>query len=271
MLSLILVLSVASASQLEEANKSFEEALYEETLAKLPGACASWEAEAWECERLRALSAVAVGQEALAVGAFARMALLNPAQTEAAEVDLSPTRRGLLGRGRDLANGVEALRLDEVAGNLEPESWHLELTNIASSLPTIVGVVANVAAAEGEGWHRHELRLESGRVVSDPADYGVDPGVRRYYLVVDLGDYGVFDLGNRDHTRDVRFVSLFETTQFGAVTDPWPRQQKRGQVEDNSVSWWYIAAGAVAVVAAGVLVGMLVAKGDETAGAPAKQ
>jgi len=231
----------------------------------------SWEGQAWECERLKALSALAVGQQERAVGAFARMALLSSAQTEAVEADLSPTRRDLLARGRDLAKELEALRLDEVAGNLEPESWRLALGSRSTSLPSIVRVVANVAAAEGERWHRHDLRPEGDGVVSAPATYGVEPGIRRYYLVVDLGDYGVFELGSPEQTRDVRFVALFETTQFGAVTDPWPREKRRAQVEEKSVSWWYIAAGAVAVVATGVLVGMLLAKGDEPAGAPSKQ
>ena len=264
------MLTLFAAPELGRAQSAFENALYEEALEHLPSDCQLWEARRWDCERLRALSAAALGSDKLALGAFARMAAIDEGRTALLADDLSPTRRQLLEQGRSLRARIERIHLKEVAGSLEPGAWKLALAALPPGLPPVVAAKVYLGEAETQAWKVHALIQASEGMSSDVIDYGVEPGIRPYYLEIDFVGYGRFWVGGPEVPREVRLVALYETNQFGAVTDPWPREGREGGNENDSIQWWYVAVGAAAVVVTGVLIGAAIAAGEDTSSAPAK-
>ena len=270
MQTLLMMLAFLAAPEFESAQSAFEDALYEKAIERLPGDCQLWGERTWDCERLRALSAAALGREQLSIGAFARMSALDESRTASLADDLSPTRRELVERGRALRARVERIQLREVAGSLEPGAWKLMLAALPPGLPPLASVKVHLGQSEGGGWKVHALTKSAEGMVSGAIDYGADPGIRPYYLAVDVEGYGRFWVGGPQDPREVRLVALFETNQFGAVTDPWPRDGHEHQDEADGRTWWYAVAGAVVVIATGVVIGVLIAGGDDTSAAPAK-
>ncbi|MBT6175733.1 MAG: hypothetical protein HOI23_00710 [Deltaproteobacteria bacterium] len=250
MYAALLMITMGTLVDVDQALVLYDEALYESALETLPPDCRTIPKEYERCERVRGLCQVALGRQKLALTSWTRMCLRNPAL---APPRMAPTANDIWTRACERARWMNRFRLDELAvqkdlGTLvlqRPAGPGDRLENILFWLKTPVDVAfkSYELSKFGNQWR------SSGEVSAIPGDY-------LYYLEFNLASGERFQLGTAQEAFGGKAIEHFETLQFSALTNPWPIRSQQDDALIPDWGWWAIAGGVVVVVATAVAIGL---------------
>ena len=266
--SLLLLASMSSAPDTAKAQQLYEKAKYDKALKTLGDICEKG-SEFVACERLRAFILLALGRDAEARAAFHRLLADNP--DASLGPDVSPKLQTLFGNAKREVADLQSLELDAIDTKAEPGS-----------------LVLKVAAPEGV-----ELKALKAYIVGDDSRSIIEVNLRKegnvwlgtikaaggdklhYYLVAVLPT----DVPVADGSESSPLVRSLPASGGGNMLEggdkaggdghsPFdPPGLKAGNDSDSKAlpSWaiWTIVGGAVAVVAVGVTLAIVLTRKSE--------
>lgn len=266
MSTLLPILSLCVAfSNLEEGQRLYDEALYEEALRALGERCEPGVDEI-RCEELRGFLLIGIQREDDAANAFERMVVLDPTVELSQEV--APKIRSVFEAAKATIDRLTKTTLEPV--RLQDDDLPTPLKVVPPSSARLTAVTVHLSPEEGQPFTPISLSQEGdgwvGMAKIDPDD----AEEARYYLEFRLSSGGTLDPGE---TGAVGLSiapkgSVADGGGSGSGATDWLKKHEDDPGSDDELlptwAWWAIAGGGAAVVTGVILAFAL--SGDDGAG-----
>ncbi len=257
MIAAVLTLAMAAPPDVARAERLYQQARYEDALAALGTSCND-APNAVECERVRAFTYVALGQDSEARAAFGRMLELDSSATIGD--DVSPKLRAAFDAAKSAKTALEDVAIEPVVLVSEREPWDLTIKTPAEA--PILSVAAYIAPAGSDAFQPVTLYKKGGGWAGTfrPPSGGL--GTARYFLELTLESGATVSAGSSARPQQV------EVTLAGAAPDSEGPTQGGGHSGGfwNKVRslppWalWSIAGGVAAVAIGGVATAVILSQ-----------
>lgn len=269
MFPILLALSVAAgASNVEKAERLYEKARYEKALKVLGKSCDGTQ-EVDACERLRAFILIGLGRKDGAIAAFHRMINGNPDADLGP--DASPKFRRMFGDAKRAVIAVRSLEVEPVDLADGMTEWPIKV--YAPQNVEIESITVHLAAPGRETFTAAELTKGGDAWVTD-VDLGeTESGLGHYFLTAVMKSGVTVNAGTESEPRDFD-LRVLGSASFdsgdgfgdGERSSPFDMPSvTNGDKDEGLPTWavWTIVGGAVALVATGVTLAILLSRDDE--------